>query len=117
MPDRQAWAALALAALLTLVPLLRRTVPVVHPPEAAAPARGAARLLYGLPLDPNRDDAAALEALPGIGPGLAGAIVAGRPWCGVEALRRVRGIGPARLARIRELLVIEAPPSTCRGAD
>jgi len=117
MPDRQASAALALAGLMLLVPVLRRGLPEQPAPVLAPPARGAARLLYGLPLDPNRDDAFALEALPGIGPGLARGIVAGRPWCSVEDLRRVRGIGASRLARIRGHLAIEGLPAECEGDD
>jgi competence protein ComEA len=117
MPDRQAWAALALAGLMLLLPVLRRSLPAETEPGLAPPARGAARLLYGLPRDPNPDDALALEALPGIGPGLARGIVAGRPFCSVEALRRVRGIGPSRLARIRGHLAIERLPAACDAVD
>ena len=39
--------------------------------------------------------------LPGIGPGLARAIIAGRPYKNVKDLERVQGIGAARLAQIR----------------
>jgi hypothetical protein len=70
---------------------------------AGAPLDGAARLLFGLPLDLNRADARALEVLPGIGPGRAQAIVRERtqaPFCRVGDLARVRGIGPVLVARI-----------------
>jgi hypothetical protein len=70
---------------------------------AGAPLDGAARLLFGLPLDLNRADARALEVLPGIGPGRAQAIVRERtqaPFCSVRDLARVRGIGPVLVARI-----------------
>lgn len=60
------------------------------------------------PLDINSATAAQLEALPGIGPSLAGAIVAERERTGgfrsVEDLRRVRGIGDARFAQLRPLI-------------
>jgi competence protein ComEA len=75
-----------------------------------APLRGPARLLYGLPLDPNRADAATLEALPGIGATRAEAIVAGRaqsPYRSVGELGRVPGIGPVTLARIAPFLSVE----------
>ena len=72
-----------------------------------APLRGPARLLYGLPLDLNRTDAASLEALPGVGPARAAAIVAARPFAQVAELSRVPGIGPGTLARIAPYLRVE----------
>jgi len=72
-------------------------------------------LVFGLPLDVNRASAPALEALPGVGPVLAAAIVADResrgPFPDVEALQRVPGIGPVRLAELRDFVTTEpAPP-------
>ena len=64
---------------------------------------GAPRLLFGLPLDLNRADAAALEALPGIGAGRAGAIVrerAARPFCAIGELERVPGFGRSTVSRV-----------------
>lgn len=62
---------------------------------------GAARLTLGLRLDPNRDDATDLAALPGVGPRLARRIVEDRarrgPFRDVSALLRVSGLGPATL--------------------
>jgi competence protein ComEA len=65
------------------------------------------------PVDLDRADSAALEALPGIGPALAGRIVAERtargPFGTVRALdARVRGVGPALAARLAPL--IAQPP-------
>ena len=77
-----------------------------------AALRGPARLLYGLPLDPNTEDAATLEVLPGIGAARAAAIVAGRaahPYASVADLSRVPGIGPLTLARIAPYLSVGAP--------
>lgn len=58
----------------------------------------------------NRADATALEALPGVGPVLAGRIVAHRetngPFQVVEDLLEVPGIGEAKLASIRDLIVV-----------
>jgi hypothetical protein len=64
--------------------------------------RGPARVLFGLGLDPNTADAAALEALPGVGPARAEAIVADRAhgaYRSLADLGRVRGIGPVTLRR------------------
>ena len=59
-------------------------------------------------VDPNRADAAALERLPGVGAATAAAIIAARdsggPFRTAEDLLRVRGIGPAKLAGMREHL-------------
>jgi len=61
-------------------------------------------------LDLNRADSSALVALPGIGPALAGRILAERARAGgfrrVDELDRVRGIGPQKLAQLRELVTV-----------
>jgi hypothetical protein len=65
--------------------------------------RGPARILFGLPIDPNRADARTLEVLPGIGPARAAAILAERaraPFAQVSDLERVAGIGPKTRRRI-----------------
>jgi competence ComEA-like helix-hairpin-helix protein len=62
------------------------------------------------PLDLNRADARALEALPRIGPSLAQRIVEDRdargPFHHVDELDRVRGIGPATVDAIRALVTV-----------
>ncbi len=67
------------------------------------------------PLDLNHADAAALEALPRIGPSLARRIIEDRerngPFHAVEDLERVRGIGPATLEVLRPLITIDAASS------
>jgi competence protein ComEA len=81
--------------------------------EASGEApRGAARLLFGLPIDLNRADPSALEVLPGIGPARAAAIVrerALRPFCAVDELDRVPGIGSTTRARLAAW--VEAEPA------
>jgi len=129
---RRARAAFALAALLFALPLAGR-----EPPRAACPApserraeaghsvelacasgasgrplRGPARSLVGLPIDPNRADAATLESLPGIGPARAQAILAARerrPFERPEDLERVPGIGPRTLADLAGWIGIGEP--------
>jgi competence protein ComEA len=62
------------------------------------------------PLDLNTATETQLEALPGIGPSLAQAIVAEREREGgfhsVDDLRRVRGIGDVRFAQLRPLVTV-----------
>lgn len=60
-------------------------------------------------VDVNRADVRALDALPGVGPSLAAAIVRYRQEHGafrsLAELEKVPGIGPAKLAAIRDLVV------------
>ncbi len=62
------------------------------------------------PLDLNAADAAALEALPGIGPALAQRIVAYReehgPFASVDELTQVSGIGAQTLERLRAYVTV-----------
>ncbi|KQR16554.1 helix-hairpin-helix domain-containing protein [Cellulomonas sp. Leaf334] len=72
------------------------------PPSAASPPAGGDDLV-----DINTADAAALDALPGIGPVLADRIVSHRedgPFTTVEELADVTGIGPTLLERLRDLV-------------
>jgi competence protein ComEA len=60
-------------------------------------------------VDVNRADTTALQALPGVGPALARRIVETRneaPFRTVDELVRVRGIGPATLARLRAFVSV-----------
>lgn len=60
------------------------------------------------PIDVNRATAEELDALPGVGPATATAIVREReangPFRSPDDLERVRGIGPAKLATLRDLV-------------
>jgi competence protein ComEA len=62
------------------------------------------------PLALNSATAAELEELPGIGPALAARIVALRDSAGgfrnLDDLAKVRGIGPATLAKLKPLLTL-----------
>jgi competence protein ComEA len=60
------------------------------------------------PIDLDRATAAEIEALPRVGPALARRIVANRdsigPFGSIEALRRIRGLGPATLKLLAPLV-------------
>lgn len=62
------------------------------------------------PVDVNGAALDELRSLPGVGPKIAARIVEGRPYADVDALIRVRGIGPKTLARLRPRLVAGASP-------
>ncbi len=72
----------------------------------------------GAALDLNRATARELEALPGIGPALARRILAYResegPFHTVEDLRKVAGIGPARLSRLAGMVRAGEEPVAAR---
>ncbi len=62
------------------------------------------------PIDLNSADAEQLDALPGVGPATAAAIVDHRtrngPFTSVDGLLDVRGIGPAKLEALRDLVTV-----------
>ncbi len=62
------------------------------------------------PLDLNSATAEQLDSLPGVGPSTAAAIIGYRdshgPFRSVDELDEVRGIGPAKLEQLRELVVV-----------
>lgn len=85
------------------VPLPGEAVPV---PPGAAPGAAAAGPDARGTVDINTADAAALEALPGVGPAIAQAIVEWRaangPFASVDELEDVPGIGPSTLEKMRD---------------
>ncbi|RLS45792.1 MAG: helix-hairpin-helix domain-containing protein [Planctomycetota bacterium] len=88
----------SLAALASAIPTEFRA----PAPEAPAPDL----------IDINRAGAAELSLLPGVGPSLAQAIVADRTTNGrfvaISDIDRVRGVGPAALARISAFICAPA---------
>jgi len=74
-------------------------------PVSAAPAAADPR-----PLDLNRATVAELARLPGVGPGLAQRILEERERRGrfdsPEALRQIVGLGPKKLAALRDLVTV-----------
>ncbi len=69
-------------------------------------------ILVGLPVDLNTADSHALQAIPGIGPTTADAIVADRalrgPFGTLGAVRRVSGVGPSTIEILQPF--VEALP-------
>jgi competence ComEA-like helix-hairpin-helix protein len=103
-----------------LLPTNRESSPVATPRVASvegAPPRREPRAISASPvdanprpLDINRATVAELARLPGVGPGLAQRIFDERERRGrfdsPEALRRVVGIGPKKLAALRDLVTV-----------
>jgi competence protein ComEA len=75
-----------------------------------APMSGRTLLTLGLRIDPNQASAADFEAIPGIGPVLAGRIVEFReqhgPFQKVEDLAALKGFGHRKLEKIRQYLTV-----------
>ena len=86
------------------VPAVGEAVPADVPPPPAGSAAPPG------PVDVNRATADELDALPGVGPATARAIVdhraANGPFASVDDLEAVRGIGPAKLEAIRPLVTV-----------
>ncbi len=78
--------------------------------ERSEPSVGAAALRDGEALNLNSATEADLTLLPGIGPAIAGRIVAHRdaqgPFQTVAGLEAVRGVGPRTRARIEPLVTV-----------
>jgi len=102
------WNALNLAALVAdgakvYVPAVGEEVAPFVTAGASSPSGGGP----AGPIDVNVATASELEALPGVGPAIAAAIVTERerngPFLAVDDLERVPGIGPAKLDALREM--------------
>jgi competence protein ComEA len=86
---------------------------VVSGPVGGSPGLGGGGGAAGAapgPVDLNRATASQLDALPGVGPATAAAILAWRDTNGrfraVSELLEVRGIGPAKLEALRPLVKV-----------
>lgn len=112
--------ALNLAALVrdgdrVYVPAVGQAVPAVVAPSGGSDASSGSMLADGSgkpvgPVDLNRATVEQLDALPGVGPSTAAAIIAYRdlngPFAAVDDLLRVRGIGPSKLDAIRTMVTV-----------
>lgn len=100
---------LAALAVVTFLPGRGTAAPLGSPAAAAAPAITAA------PVDLNTAGVDELLAVRGVGPALAGKIVALRTRLGgfsaFEDLLEIRGIGPKSLEKLRPAFTLTAPPS------
>jgi competence protein ComEA len=116
-PDRVNLAAPLADGARLAIPLVGQPPPAEIAPQVPAGGVGAggtaasgAAGSVGAPVDLNTADAAQLEALPGIGPSTAQAIIAHRgsngPFRSVDELLDVRGIGEAKLAALRDLVTV-----------
>jgi competence protein ComEA len=104
--------ALALVAL-SRTPASAPVAPPHRPARAQATQEGATRLREGAPLDLNRAALGDLLLLPGVGPKLAARIVKERErrggFASFSQLAEVKGVGPKKLAQLRELVTITDP--------
>ncbi|MGE5603910.1 MAG: helix-hairpin-helix domain-containing protein [Nitrososphaerales archaeon] len=88
------------------------SVPVVSTSQSAIRAtqpavRGGPTLAVLGRINLNTATLAELDTLPEVGPKTAQLIVDGRPYAQVEDLLKVKGIGPATLAKIRDLVTVQ----------
>jgi len=91
------------------VPLAAATA--LTPDPSGAPAAASIAVPPGSPVNPITTTEHELDRLPGIGPSLAKEIIAYRrahgAYARVEGLLLVPGIGPAKLASLRDLVTVD----------
>lgn len=111
-PDRVNLAAKLVDGVRLVVPLVGQPPvaelsPLAGGAVTAGPGGGAGT---GAPVDLNSATAEQLDALPGVGPATAAAIISYRqrsgPFKNIDELLEVRGIGQAKLDALRDLVVV-----------
>jgi competence protein ComEA len=92
------------------VPTVDGETPALDAGATSGPSSATGEPAAGAPVNVNTADVEQLDALPGVGPATAAAIVADReangPFATVDDLSRVRGIGPAKLEQLRPLVAL-----------
>jgi competence protein ComEA len=77
------------------------------PANAQKPAAAKAKLAPGQKVDINTADEETLQALPGIGPAKAKAIIAGRPYAKIEDIMKVKGIKQGVFNKIKDSITVK----------
>ena len=80
---------------------------VTKAPAAKAPASAAAKLAPGQKVNINKAPKEMLDALPGIGPVKAQAIIDGRPYKKTEDFMKVKGIKQGEFNKIKDMITVE----------
>jgi competence protein ComEA len=82
---------------------------------AQAPAATTGKAISA-PVDINSANESVLQTLPGVGPAVAKKIIAERPFSSVDDLAKVKGIGPVKLAALRNLVTVGGAGAASRAA-
>lgn len=89
-----------LMALILVVAAITTPVAQGQAAKSPGPAKAGKTGKNG-PVDVNSADEKTLETLPGVGPSLAGKIIAGRPYHNLEDLKKVKGLSQSKLDAIK----------------